>query len=76
MSPKLPVLSGDDLIKALGKFGYEAVRQYGSHVRLRHSSDPLRQPLTVPRHKTLKPGLLRRIVRDARISVKELLDVL
>src|ERR1700676_207674 len=57
MSPKLPVLSGDDLIKALRKFGYEVVRQDGSHVRLRHSSDPLRQPLTVPRHKTLKPGL-------------------
>jgi predicted RNA binding protein YcfA (HicA-like mRNA interferase family) len=76
MSPKLPVLSGDDLIKALRKFGYDGVRQDGSHVRLRHSSDPLRQPLTVPRHKTLKPGLLRRILRDARISVNELLDVL
>jgi predicted RNA binding protein YcfA (HicA-like mRNA interferase family) len=76
MSPKLPVLSGDDLIKVLRKFGYEAVRQEGSHVRLRHSSDPLRHPLTVPRHKTLKPGLLRRVLRDARIGVKELLDVL
>ena len=27
MSPKLPVISGDDLIRALGKFGYVAVRQ-------------------------------------------------
>jgi predicted RNA binding protein YcfA (HicA-like mRNA interferase family) len=76
MSSKLPVLSGDDLIKVLRKFGYEALRQEGSHVRLRHSGDPLRPPLTVPRHKTLKPGLLRRILRDARIGVKELLDVL
>jgi predicted RNA binding protein YcfA (HicA-like mRNA interferase family) len=40
MSPKLPVLSGADLIRALGKFGYVAVRQKGSHVRLRHLSDP------------------------------------
>jgi predicted RNA binding protein YcfA (HicA-like mRNA interferase family) len=76
MSPKLPVLSADDLIKALKKFGYEPVRQEGSHVRLRHSTEPQRHPLTVPMHKTLKPGLLRRILRDARISVQELVDVL
>jgi predicted RNA binding protein YcfA (HicA-like mRNA interferase family) len=36
MSPKLPVISGADLIRALGKFGYVTVRQKGSHVRLRH----------------------------------------
>ena len=76
MSPKLPVLSGDDLIKALKKFGYEPVRQEGSHVRLRHSTEPQRLPLTVPKHKTLKPGLLRRILRDARIGVQGLIDVL
>jgi len=76
MSPKLPVLSGDDLIKALKKFGYESVRQEGSHVRLRHSTESQRHPLTVPRHKALKPGLLRRILRDARISLQELVDVL
>jgi predicted RNA binding protein YcfA (HicA-like mRNA interferase family) len=76
MSPKLPVLSGDDLIKALKKFGYEPVRQAGSHIRLRHSAEPQRHPLTVPRHKTLKFGLLRRILRDARISVEELIDAL
>jgi predicted RNA binding protein YcfA (HicA-like mRNA interferase family) len=33
MSPKLPVLSGDDLIKSLKQFGYEPVRQAGSHVQ-------------------------------------------
>ena len=30
MSPKLPVISGAELIRALGKFGYVAVRQKGS----------------------------------------------
>jgi predicted RNA binding protein YcfA (HicA-like mRNA interferase family) len=38
MSPKLPVISGADLIRALAKFGYVTVRQKGSHVRLRHAS--------------------------------------
>lgn len=27
MSPKLPVVSGDELIRALAKFGYVRVRQ-------------------------------------------------
>ena len=33
MSPKLPVISGEQLIRALRKFGYISVRQTGSHVR-------------------------------------------
>jgi len=33
MSPKLPVVSGEELIRALQKFGYVSVRQKGSHVR-------------------------------------------
>jgi predicted RNA binding protein YcfA (HicA-like mRNA interferase family) len=40
MSPKLPVISGADLIHALAKFRYVTVRQKGSHVRLRHANDP------------------------------------
>ena len=59
MSPKLPVISGADLIRALGKFGYEAVRQKGSHVRLRHPSDPRRLPVTVPlQHLRATPQVL------------------
>lgn len=76
MTPKLPVVSGDELVKALGKFGYIEVRQKGSHIRMRHAEDPSRKPLTIPRHKTLKRGLLKEILRDARISVEQLAEVL
>jgi predicted RNA binding protein YcfA (HicA-like mRNA interferase family) len=76
MTPKLPVVSGQDLIRALGKFGYLAVRQKGSHVRLRHPSDPLRLPVTVPLHTEIAFGTLRRILRDAGITVEQLLSVL
>jgi len=72
MSSKLPVLSGDDLIRVLEKVGYVRVRQKGSHVRLRHSTEPQRRPLTVPLHKTLKRGLLHRLLRDARVSEEQL----
>jgi predicted RNA binding protein YcfA (HicA-like mRNA interferase family) len=72
MTPKLPVVSGQDLIRALGNFGYVAVRQKGSHVRLRHASDPLRLPVTVPLHTEIAFGTLRRILRDSGITVEQL----
>jgi len=76
MSPRLPVVSGDKAIQAFSKLGYEQVRQRGSHVRLRHPTDPDRKPLTIPRHPTLKPGLLRSVIRDAGVSVEEFAGLL
>ncbi len=76
MSPKLPVVSGEQLIRALGKFGYIVVRQKGSHVRLRHGTDPKRQPVTVPLHDEIASGTLRRILRDVTVSVEQLKEAL
>jgi len=76
MSPKLPVVSGEDIIRVLRKFGYEIVRQKGSHVRLRNESQPQRLPVTVPLHKEIARGTLNSILADASISVEELLDSL
>ncbi|NBD73711.1 addiction module toxin, HicA family [Patescibacteria group bacterium] len=67
--PKLPRISGDDTIAKLERNGYRAVRQTGSHVRLRSGDG--RNPLTVPRHKELKSGLLRKILKDAELTVEE-----
>jgi len=36
MSERLPVVSGAQLIRALGELGWVSVRQRGSHVRLKH----------------------------------------
>ncbi len=58
MSPKLPVISGEDLIRALEKFGYVKVRQKGSHVRLRHATDPQRLPVPFPLHNEIAFGTL------------------
>ncbi len=71
MSPKLPVVSCKDAIKALEKIGYEAVRQKGSHIRLRNYLYPKRKPISIPNHKELKPGLLRHILNDADLTVDE-----
>lgn len=76
MSPKLPVISGKDLIRVLETIGYLVVRQKGSHVRLRHPTDPKRQPVTVPLHSEIAFGTLRRILRDASLSTEKLTDLL
>ena len=76
MNPKLPVVSGREAVKAFERIGYQIVRQRGSHIRLRDESDPDHLPLTVPDHKTLKPGLLRKLLRDADLTVGEFVDLL
>ena len=73
MNPRLPVASGDDLIRALRKFGYEAVRQKDSHVRLRHPTDLKKLPITIPLHDEIAFGTLKRILRDAGITVEQLI---
>ena len=66
--PRLPVISGDECIRALQKLGYQEARQVGSHVRLRCAGRP---PVTVPRHKDLDRGTLRQIIAGAGLSVDE-----
>ena len=68
---RLPVISGKEAVKRFEKVGYQFVRQVGSHMRLKHPSDPSRAPLSVPDHKTVRKGLLRRLLRDANISIDE-----
>lgn len=74
--PKLPLISGDKAVKCFEKLGYEITRQKGSHIRLHHSSDKNKKPLTIPRHKELGRGLLRKLVRDAEISLEDLIELL
>ncbi len=67
----LPVVSGRETIKALSKAGFNVVRQRGSHVRLEKTNEDGTIKLTVPLHKTLKKGTLRRIIQDAGLTIQE-----
>ena len=61
---KLPRnLSGAQLIKALGQFGYQSTRQTGSHARLTKST-PKEHHLTIPLHDPLRIGTLAAILAD------------
>jgi len=70
--PKLPHLSGRDIIKALEKLGFSAMRQNGSHVVMRQGS----RGCVVPLHRTVKVGTLAGLLRQAQIDPQAFLDQL
>jgi len=77
--PRLPQLTGPELIRALRKTGFEITRQRGSHVQLRRQDpDGSITTFPVPIHagKTIKKGTLKGILRKADLSVEELLELL
>jgi predicted RNA binding protein YcfA (HicA-like mRNA interferase family) len=62
---KLPRdISGDMLTARLAKYGYKAVRQTGSHMRLSSTHKGFEHCITIPRHKSIKVGTLGSILDD------------
>lgn len=55
-------LSGHDLAGMLRRYGYEIVRQSGSHVQLRSHFQGTDHTVTVPAHRVLKVGTLNSIL--------------
>jgi predicted RNA binding protein YcfA (HicA-like mRNA interferase family) len=76
MSPKLPRVDCQKLIRALKRAGFEEQRQRGSHLHLRRSHDGKRVTVPVHKGKTVPTGTLRAILRDADISVEEFENLL
>ncbi|MBI4200375.1 MAG: type II toxin-antitoxin system HicA family toxin [Chloroflexi bacterium] len=62
---RLPVISGDDFVKAMRKVGYIWDHTEGSHMILLH---PSKGRLSVPRHRELGRGLLRTLIKDAGLT--------
>ncbi|MDD5180841.1 MAG: type II toxin-antitoxin system HicA family toxin [Gallionellaceae bacterium] len=65
--PKLPVLSGAEIVKVLVALGFVVMRQKGSHIVLRRGSSGC----VVPNHKEVKTGTLHGLLRQAEVSVEE-----
>jgi predicted RNA binding protein YcfA (HicA-like mRNA interferase family) len=55
--PKLPALRGNEVIRVLGKVGFQVIRQKGNHVQMKHEDG---REVTIPVHagKTIGIGLL------------------
>jgi predicted RNA binding protein YcfA (HicA-like mRNA interferase family) len=71
---KLPAISGARCVTALKRIGFVVRRQRGSHIVLT-CADPYAM-VVVPDHKTMKPGTLRGIIRDASMTVDEFVMLL
>ena len=69
--PKLPVLSGKELIRILEKGGFQVVRQKGSHVSLQKGANKT----VVPLHDELAKGTLLGILKQCGLSKEELIDL-
>ena len=60
--PRLPQVSGRDLVRLLHSLGYETVRQRGSHIRLRKLTTLGEHNITVPDHTVVAKGTLNDIL--------------
>ena len=68
---KLPrSLSGADVVRALERAGFTVLRLSGSHIRL--GKNEVR--VTVPDHKTIAPGTLKSILKQAGLGVQDLVE--
>jgi len=65
---RLPVVSGDDLVRILGRVGFIWDYTQGSHMILLNAEGPR---VSVPRHRELGRGLLRALIRDAGLTRDE-----
>jgi predicted RNA binding protein YcfA (HicA-like mRNA interferase family) len=70
--PKLPHLSGAEIIRVLERLGFIRTRQKGSHVIMRRGS----AGCVVPLHREVKTGTLAGILRQAGVSAEEFLNVI
>ena len=72
---RLPSLTGEQVVKALGKAGFQVLRQKGSHIYLKHADG---RATVVPIHKgePVGRGLLRKIIQDADLGREEFLNLL
>lgn len=70
--PKLPVVSGKQCRKALGKLGFVEARQNGSHVVMRRGESGC----VVPMHREIKTGTLAGLLKQAGVTAEEFIQAL
>jgi predicted RNA binding protein YcfA (HicA-like mRNA interferase family) len=75
MNPKLPRVSGRELVTALEKAGFRVTHVRGSHHVLRRV-DGLRTVVPVHAGQTIGPGLLAKILRQAKLSADQFRELL
>ncbi len=70
--PKLPRVSGAEVVRALEALGFAVVRQRGSHIVLRRGASGC----VVPNHRELKTGTLAGVLKQAGVAADEFIRAL
>jgi len=65
----LKLCSGAETVKKFQRVGWQISRRKGSHVML--TKKGYEYTLSVPQHPELGPGILRKLIRQAKLSVEE-----
>ena len=73
---ELPSVTGLEAIKAFARVGFVEVRVKGSHHVLKKPGHVYLLTVPVHKHQALKTGTIRRLIKDARLSVDEFVELL
>ncbi len=73
---RLRKVTGQEAIRALQRLGFKKVRQRGSHVILKKETSEGAVGCVIPLHRELKIGTLHGILRQAKVTPNEFMDVL
>ncbi len=73
---KLKPYSYRDVTTALGKLGYRAIRQKGSHIVFKGYFKEKKRTVVVPKHNEIAVGTLRGILFQAGLTIEEFLNLL
>lgn len=68
MAERLSLCSGAEAVQKFQRAGWTVARQRGSHVMLVKTG--YEYTLSVPQHNELGPGLLRKLIRQADLTVE------
>lgn len=67
--PRLPTLSGRDVVKVFESLGWQVARQSSSHIIIVKEGEIA--SLSMPDHKEVAKGTLRGLLRSANITAAE-----
>jgi len=73
---KVPSLGYHQFIHALRRDGWIVVRQRGSHIRLQKRTGAELLKLTVPTHQPIKRSTLSHLLKQAHLSVDDLMRLI
>ena len=67
--PRLPAISGREVVRVFEGVGWKVSRREGSHIIL--TKPGMAATLSIPDHREIRRGTLRSLIRKAGLTVEE-----